>query len=387
MKVGIIGAGIAGLTAAYRLSKKGINSILFEKESNTGGKVEYAVSITTPSFQPRVYKLIEELGLKEAEISFLPTMMGMLLGGEILNVEDLNKMVESLPQEEKGYFQKVMGEVMGSSFDIFEPSPRLLELRNISFEEYLKDCPLKLRKMFFEPMMGFTFMDELDITKFSAEYGLFQLRFGMEIMGGRAHTFEENVKIVTNVLEKKIIDSGSEVKLSSEVKKIEKVEKGFKIHYEKFGEISSQQVDRVVITTPLFVSKRIFPLLKLEKGVFYEKTKCSFVRGILRTDKTVIMGMPQNEANIRMFFVAFSYEHQVYPMDKRKPIKFDILYDDYKVFREKELEAAFPILVPKGKAPDLKTNVEGVFLCGDFYYYPTLDTAVRTAERVADLIG
>ena len=50
MKVGIIGAGIAGLTAAYRLSKKGINSILFEKESNTGGKVEYAVSITTPLF-------------------------------------------------------------------------------------------------------------------------------------------------------------------------------------------------------------------------------------------------------------------------------------------------------------------------------------------------
>jgi len=36
----------------------------------------------------------------------------------------------------------------------------------------------------------------------SADYGLFHVRFAMEMGSGKAYTFEENVKIVANVLEK-----------------------------------------------------------------------------------------------------------------------------------------------------------------------------------------
>ena len=44
-KVGIIGAGIAGLTCAYRLAQKGINCVLFDESAYTGGKIEYCVSV------------------------------------------------------------------------------------------------------------------------------------------------------------------------------------------------------------------------------------------------------------------------------------------------------------------------------------------------------
>ena len=38
MRIGIIGGGIAGLTAAYELAKKGHNVTVFEKEAELGGQ-------------------------------------------------------------------------------------------------------------------------------------------------------------------------------------------------------------------------------------------------------------------------------------------------------------------------------------------------------------
>ena len=74
MKIGIIGGGIAGLTAGYRLSKEGVNVILFEKDKVLGGlagviKIDdfliekYYHHIFTTDFE--IIRLIEDLGLQE----------------------------------------------------------------------------------------------------------------------------------------------------------------------------------------------------------------------------------------------------------------------------------------------------------------------------------
>lgn len=387
MKIGIVGGGIAGLTAAFRLSQKGTDCVLFEKQSFTGGRIDYCVCITTPDFQPRLYALGRELSLEEAEVPFLPNSIAMLAGKDFLGFENFPKMVESLPSEEKNYYQKIMQDAMMSSFDIEQPSERLKELRQISFAEYLKDCPPKLMGMVIEPMMGFTFMWPLDLSRFSADYGLFQIRFGAEMGGGRANTFEENVKMLTNVLERKILDFGSRVCLSAEVKKVQKQGNGFEVYFEEESQEKTERVDKVIFATPLPITQEIMPELSLEKGIFYEKSKCIFVQGKLKTDRTVILGVPfQNVANLRCLFVAYPNEHQIYPMDIAKPVDFSVLYDDYKVLSEKEVEMPFPILAPGGKAPEVQTRIDGAFVCGDFYYYPTIDTSIRTAEKVAEMI-
>ena len=329
MKIGIVGGGIAGLTAAYRLSQKGVDCVLFEKQSFTGGRIDYCVSITTPDFQPRLYALERELGLEEAEIPFLPSSIAMLAEKNFMGFEDFPKMVESLTPEEKNYYQKIMQDAMANSFDIDQPSERLLELRQISFAAYLKDCPPQLMGMVIEPMMGFTFMFPLDLSKFSADYGLFQIRFGAEMGGGRANTFDENVKMLTNILEYKILDAGSKVCLSAEVKRVQKQGNGFEVYFEENGQDKTEHVDKVIFATPLSITKTIMPELDLGDGIFYEKSKCIFVQGKLKTDRTVIMGVPfRNIANVRCLFVAYPNEHQVYPMDISRPVDFSVVYDD-----------------------------------------------------------
>ncbi|MEW6498457.1 MAG: FAD-dependent oxidoreductase, partial [Cyanobacteriota bacterium] len=53
IKVGIVGAGLAGLACGYELKKKGINATLFEASNRTGGRCyslggDFAGSVTFP---------------------------------------------------------------------------------------------------------------------------------------------------------------------------------------------------------------------------------------------------------------------------------------------------------------------------------------------------
>ncbi len=76
-KVAIIGGGIAGLSAAYDLSRAGVESILFEKRPRLGGVIEtqnweHCVFDTGPdsfiSQKPELLTLIKELGMGDEVI-------------------------------------------------------------------------------------------------------------------------------------------------------------------------------------------------------------------------------------------------------------------------------------------------------------------------------
>jgi len=91
LRIGIIGGGITGLTAAYELAKRGHEVSLFESEPDLGGQ-----AATFPIEGTRLEKfyhhiftsdremiaLIEELGLAE-EMRWLPSKVGIYYEGEI----------------------------------------------------------------------------------------------------------------------------------------------------------------------------------------------------------------------------------------------------------------------------------------------------------------
>ena len=91
MIVGVIGGGIAGLTAAYELSKAGHQVHLFEKESQLGGQAAtFEVAGTRlERFYHHIFgsdvdimQLIRELGLSD-ELSWLNSKVGFFYGGKI----------------------------------------------------------------------------------------------------------------------------------------------------------------------------------------------------------------------------------------------------------------------------------------------------------------
>jgi protoporphyrinogen oxidase len=92
MKVGIIGAGISGLAAAYELSKRGVNVTVFEKAPNAGG-ICSSFKVGDNALLERYYhhffsndehllQMMGELGLKDRVLMY-GTKMGFYCGGEV----------------------------------------------------------------------------------------------------------------------------------------------------------------------------------------------------------------------------------------------------------------------------------------------------------------
>ena len=99
--VAIVGGGILGMTAAYRLSQAGVDVTLYERAPDLGGLVGsfdfdgtqadrfYHVVLPTDD---RVLGLAEELGLRDT-FRFRPTKVGFYGGGRRL----LGYLAEGLP--------------------------------------------------------------------------------------------------------------------------------------------------------------------------------------------------------------------------------------------------------------------------------------------------
>ncbi len=91
MKVLIVGAGISGLTAAYRLQKKGVDVTVLEEKDSAGGRIRsskkdgYILDLGAQFFlkyYDTTFALCEELGLKD-EILPYPSKMALWKDNEL----------------------------------------------------------------------------------------------------------------------------------------------------------------------------------------------------------------------------------------------------------------------------------------------------------------
>lgn len=385
-KLAIVGGGICGLHAAYQASKNNVDSVLFEESSLAGGRLEYCVSATSPRFQPQLYNLIKELGLEVLSVPLSPKLLGIFAGDKVMPYSMFPEMIKSMPPDQQQVINGIIGEAMQSNFSVENPSENLIKLRTQSFGEYLKNCSGQVVKMFMEPMMVFTFLEKINMADFSADYGLFNIRFGMEMGGEQTYTFEEGVRILADILQKKAIDKGVDFMLSSRVTKVEKASNSFKIHYQKLNEEKDLEAENVLFAIPLPLIKNIMPEVDLGTGVSYGKTKCYFTEGELRGEEKIIMGMPGNKANLRFLFAGPYNFHYVYPFENDKPVAMDLFYKNCKITGEEIIENTFPIIAPNTKPLEVKTNIEGVFAGGDHYFYPLIETSLVTAQKAIEMV-
>ncbi|MFH1522911.1 MAG: FAD-dependent oxidoreductase [Patescibacteria group bacterium] len=399
MKVGIIGGGLAGLTCSYRLSKKKIDSIIFEKEIFAGGNVLYNIgNITGVGLYKDTHQLIKELDLDVLLTQVPLTSFGIISGKKLVGGEAGLKMLTGLSKKEASYFKKITSfissvnyfrklnnYVNGLEFDVLKLSPEVKKLSNISFAEYIKGCPDMFMTSFVSPIMNFTF--ESDYTKVAADFALYTIRHGLETFSGKGYIFEENIIPLVNILEDKIKSYGNEVLTSSPVEKVKKTKKGFTVYYIKDGKQKSEIVDVVVFATPLPVTKSLLPELKIVNELNYKEIKCIMVKGELKYDRKIIAGIRETDvSNIGLLSTTLPYEHILIPFNPKKEVDFKRIYKKHHVIGEKIIKYGWPVRPPKAKVPDLKTNVDGAYICGNYYYFPLIETSIVTAQEVAKMI-
>lgn len=384
-KIGIVGGGISGLTCAYELIREGFEVTVIEKDALIGGRINYAAAIASESFQTNIISLIKELGLDAVKIPLKKKETGFVLK-DIVGSESLPLFTLKSSGVRGTFSFLTFSQFVGSlNFNAFSPDERLLKLRKISFGEFIKDHPKELKDFLIAMLRALSTVD--DMEEISADYGLNLIRMGLEIISGKGIGFEDlNLTTICNVLIRKIEERGGRILTSSEVKRIIKNgNNGFVVDYRKINKEYRETFDQIVITTPLYTISEIFPELNPKTNIRYSKMKVLIIKGKLKGEKKALFGFPENPHNIRLFLALNSAEHYLFPWSEKEEVNFDLFYENWMIISEKNLSPVMPIIPPNPVIPELKTEIEGAYICGDFYYYP-FDTPVQTAKQVAKMI-
>lgn len=387
-KIIIIGAGISGLTCAWRLAQKGINSIILEKDWRVGGRTLFSGAVSPGEFDKNLNKLIKEMKLEEIKVPLRQREIAFFTKeGEMINYEDFQREMREKFGLIKGLkLWRIFQFINSLNFDLSSPDEKILALRKVSFNQFLKKYPPEIQQVLRETACFFGETEIYNPERMSAEYGLNVVRLANELCSDRAFSFEdENILNLCNLLSKKLEDQGSEILTSCEVKLIEKKENKFIIVYQKENREEKIESNLVVLATPLYVIPKIFPQLNLETDINYLVLDCYTLEGELKYPEIkVIKGDKKNPAQIAIGYNIVPTYQTFVCLEGIQP-DFSFLYHEWKIISKKTIPA-LPIIGPKSKVPSLKTEIKGAFLCGDFYYHTFLETAVTTAEMTARLL-
>jgi protoporphyrinogen oxidase len=224
VKIGIIGGGIAGLSAAYELGKGGHKVVLFEKESELGGQAGTFVlegerlerfyhHIFTSDFD--IIQLIAELGLND-QLLWLDSKMGFFHGGRIY---DFVTPMELLKFKPVGPVDRVRLGLVSLYNRQYRNWPKM---EGVTAREWLTRYGGKRNyEVVWGPMLKNKFGESCDEIGMVWLWGKLHLRFaprhgGKERLGYLNGSFG----LLIESLRERIIDAGGEIYTSSPVDRV-----------------------------------------------------------------------------------------------------------------------------------------------------------------------
>lgn len=260
MRIGIIGCGITGLTAALELLKKGHEVELFEESGAVGG---IAGAIEFDGFHLEKYyhhffksdehiiSLLKELEL-ENELQWLESRMGYFADGmayEFGTPQSLLKF-KPLPVPDKFKFGMSVLRLMG----IKDWRP----LEQVTAKEWLvRNAGQKAFEKVWKPLLVTKFGEHYDKVSMAWMWGKVRLRGtskenGKEVLG----YINGSTALLFERLVEKLKSNGAGINLNCRVKAIKKANDGFILETDQYcrGEQCSPakaHVDRVIAAVPL----------------------------------------------------------------------------------------------------------------------------------------
>jgi monoamine oxidase len=266
--VAIVGAGISGLTTAYELKKKGIESIIYEATGRAGGRVltiEDAVidgahvdfgAEYIDSTHGDLIALSKELNIEIIDLqSDTLNPRVYFFGGRHFTEEDLVKELQPFVERLTKDVDSIPDELHYSKAESFK------ELDSKSVTEYLKEIGVKgWLYDFFE--MVITGEYAMEASEQSAINFIYILALPIKV-GSPYHALgAEHEVFKFKGGSQKLIDKLSaqvlaQVKTGWELKKLNKEGKGYQLIFEVEGKTQTVNADLVVLTIPFTVLRSI----------------------------------------------------------------------------------------------------------------------------------
>ena len=269
MRVGIIGAGATGLTAAYELTKRGHEVVVYERASFLGGQASTFDVGGAPlergyhhlfTGDTDILDLIDEIGLG-GQMCWYGSKVGTLYDGKIYNFVTPIDLLKFKPL---------------SLFNRFRLGVSTLLLRRMKDWRHLEDTPAAdwLRRhageqaydVFWGPMLrgkfGEEFYDEIGMPwiwgKINTRFASRGKSMSREMLGYPIGSFGE----VFDVLGERVREQGGEVHVNSEVTAIATQSgalTGLEVDFLERGESELVPFDAVISTTQCHIFARLLP--------------------------------------------------------------------------------------------------------------------------------
>lgn len=269
MKIGIIGAGALGLTAAYELTKLGHQAEIFERAPFIGGQAS-TFEIGTGRLEKGyhhlfrsdvdIVSLINEIGLGH-RLRWMESKVGLFHGGKIW---DFASPKDLLAFGGLSFLDRLR---LGLVTFYLQKTNNLSSFEGVTAKEWLeRKVGRKPYQVIWEPMLKGKFGRYYDKVSMAWLWNKIHLRvasrerlWDKEKLGYPMGSFGE----IFDVLEKKIREQGGDVHLSSGVRKIlieNNKAVGLELEIEGKG-IVTKEYDSIIATTPSYVFGRLVPNL------------------------------------------------------------------------------------------------------------------------------
>jgi glycine/D-amino acid oxidase-like deaminating enzyme len=402
VRVLIIGAGLAGLTCAYRLAQTGSNDLLvLEREPQVGGRIRSlsvegaAVNLGAVTFQPlhypRYMALLADLGLAQRIRPVQRRAMVVGVGGRATRADNAALAWDGL----KGLLGRgvfTTGEAVELlRFYVFmrrvtapQGWDELMALHAESVEAWAQRFGLRasLRRKFVEPFVHFCFAGPDQV---SAAFGLYLLGFNLSHPATLEGGFSQVAEAMASRLPERVLTDAAVVA-------VERVPAGFVTTFHQHGLRCRVRSAAVVAAVPANVAARLLPELGARAGeVAYGTGQASLIAGRLtapfelhlrRVDGpagVTILGGEARAAGDHHLVNVLTYRGRCEP-EHLRPL---FAGGAFRVLAEYSLCPAVAAPAP-GQTPLPVEWGDGLFLAGDCTgLFPSQEAAVSSGEEVA----
>ena len=394
INVGIIGGGIAGLSCGYELMKRGVKVTILEKEERVGGRhrsevydghiVDVGAVFFSPAFEPNFFGYFRELDIED-ELNVPPISsknFGLYYSGKVIPLTKPSITLSGLypfsDLRKLGKFESYMKNIY---FSYHRFGSEQLRNHEMSIADFFRARGFsdKFKDRFVQPFTAMYYVSPEEISAACA----------LRLM---AHSSAVNIKpksgisIVTKTLHQRL---GDGVVTGAEATKVTQGGGGFTITYKTDEQFKDLRVDVLVLAMPTFISNKLVPQLNIKMD--YSVACTEAVRGRLRSKFRKFLGIliPRADNPSNVFSIMMDKEDTEVSVVHiyQKPYDLSPYYEEgYEVIKEFYWVPTLPTPRPGSVFPNLETEIENLYICGDFYRYPCCEAATVSGKRVADMI-